>query len=1097
MATSYIAFISYKHIERDAAIAKKVHSLIENYIIPRELRTKGKKLGVVFRDEEELPISSDLSESIRSALDASRYLVVVCSPEAKASPWVSREIDYFLEKHDVKDVFVILANGEPADVFPYAITHVIDTDTSECVEIEPLALDVRAGTTRGSVEKLRKCVKKLYAAMIGCSYDSLVKREQVRRLKRILISAVIAILVAASIGTVILRKNRELSLTNAQLADANWGTLTRESQLLAVDAEKALVNGEHVDAIRGAIAALSVGDTEHPYNASAERTLFSALNIFGNEQEALLLNKLVISHKTTIDMMAFSADGSSLFVIDSYGNVNRYSTSTGESEWSAKLQEPQRYSRVSGSQIWIDSKANILVCCYKGDIAGIDAISGRILWNHPMSESMAYGVFFDEENQTIAYIEEIYTLSPDWSESSYAYNFVSVSSVTGLKTHSIELPSAVDPDRVYFPSDSKAISGAFAGENRFVGTLFRLENGICRSQLYIVDMQAETVTYVDNETYAEESDRYRYLQTIYTGKNQVLVISSGAQLHLKCFDIASCQMLWETTAGDDDTYISIDAECFTINWKTEILIAAGDFMCVVAREDGAVSASVGLFDSIVELYPVQSGLFGFHLANGYCAVGWVNDYGLHDSNGWGVNIDVPDSSLIIASNNGLIQPRISGNMIEGFEALPVQAGGGCIAYLSEDRCSAIVTTVLPRVEQQPFVKLKWNGDTVSYLGHYLDTNPINGNVLMGSVRISDHYGLLLIDVVNHEATVIDCGSTAASADYIHLTSDGKGIIAATKYGDIYYVETNGTVHVLAEDEKVTLSTARTSEGVVNFVTSKYQADSTRLEKNQSVISARCDGEFVTIWLDEHEDAKITVPKSVRWFVSDRSTRKHMFNVGENGLIMLSHYPSTKANALESFAVYSYSDQEWKMITDVAAGNEERLVAFGQTTSLFAVYDTDMAIRIYSWEKAKHLRTINTEIPANSVQQMEVILDDQYVYIATKDGQFTIYELSTGTIIYRASLSGYFSDDAFSVWYDEQNDRLYVRAGSGCLCIDVRMWEEVFRLKDTEFFAFYSVTQNEVYRTHYDYENYSSQEELEYLNVPSTSELIDIAKKIVE
>ena len=65
MSRSYVAFISYKHARRDAAIAKEVHTLIENYVIPASLRKGERKLGVVFRDEEELPISSDLSDSIR------------------------------------------------------------------------------------------------------------------------------------------------------------------------------------------------------------------------------------------------------------------------------------------------------------------------------------------------------------------------------------------------------------------------------------------------------------------------------------------------------------------------------------------------------------------------------------------------------------------------------------------------------------------------------------------------------------------------------------------------------------------------------------------------------------------------------------------------------------------------------------------------------------------------------------------------------------------------------------------------------------------------------------------------------------------------
>lgn len=153
MERSYIAFISYKHTEHDAAIAKQVHTLIENYIIPRSLRKDTKKLGIVFRDEEELPISSDLTESICEALDASRYLIVVCSPEAKQSPWVAREINYFLAHHRPEDAFVVLVGGEPGDVFPPQLTHILDPETGAYQDVEPLALDVRADTLSSSLKK--------------------------------------------------------------------------------------------------------------------------------------------------------------------------------------------------------------------------------------------------------------------------------------------------------------------------------------------------------------------------------------------------------------------------------------------------------------------------------------------------------------------------------------------------------------------------------------------------------------------------------------------------------------------------------------------------------------------------------------------------------------------------------------------------------------------------------------------------------------------------------------------------------------------------------------------------------------------------------
>ena len=60
----YKAFISYRHRPLDMAIAKKLHKRIERYVIPKDLRkNEEKKLGLVFRDQDELPIANNLYTS--------------------------------------------------------------------------------------------------------------------------------------------------------------------------------------------------------------------------------------------------------------------------------------------------------------------------------------------------------------------------------------------------------------------------------------------------------------------------------------------------------------------------------------------------------------------------------------------------------------------------------------------------------------------------------------------------------------------------------------------------------------------------------------------------------------------------------------------------------------------------------------------------------------------------------------------------------------------------------------------------------------------------------------------------------------------------
>ena len=88
-STEYIAFISYRHMPLDSSVAKRIQRSIERYAVPKEFRgrTGGKRLGRVFRDEDELPASANLSESITHALDHAQYLIVICTPDLPQSHW--------------------------------------------------------------------------------------------------------------------------------------------------------------------------------------------------------------------------------------------------------------------------------------------------------------------------------------------------------------------------------------------------------------------------------------------------------------------------------------------------------------------------------------------------------------------------------------------------------------------------------------------------------------------------------------------------------------------------------------------------------------------------------------------------------------------------------------------------------------------------------------------------------------------------------------------------------------------------------------------------------------------------------------------------
>lgn len=172
----YAAFISYSHA--DEREATRLQRWLESYRLPGNLTRAAqvgaatKRIGAIFRDRADLAAATSLTDAIRAALAQSSALVVLCSPEAAASPWVDAEIRLFRDMHPEAPVLAVVARGEPQDVMPLALTE----DGRE-----PLAADARK---HADGEKLARL--KIAAALAGVPLDSLIQRDAQRRLTRVM-----------------------------------------------------------------------------------------------------------------------------------------------------------------------------------------------------------------------------------------------------------------------------------------------------------------------------------------------------------------------------------------------------------------------------------------------------------------------------------------------------------------------------------------------------------------------------------------------------------------------------------------------------------------------------------------------------------------------------------------------------------------------------------------------------------------------------------------------------------------------------------------------------------------------------------------------
>jgi tetratricopeptide (TPR) repeat protein len=171
MSRAYTAFISYSH--RDSQWARWVQRSLENYRVPKTLASElaiSRKLGKVFRDREELSTGQNLGDHLTAALDNADNLIVICSPNSKASPWVAKEIEYFKALGRGDRIFCLLVEGGAESLADPLLTDV------EGHPLEPLAADPR---DEGDGKRLAKL--KLISGILDTNLDQLAQRERARR----------------------------------------------------------------------------------------------------------------------------------------------------------------------------------------------------------------------------------------------------------------------------------------------------------------------------------------------------------------------------------------------------------------------------------------------------------------------------------------------------------------------------------------------------------------------------------------------------------------------------------------------------------------------------------------------------------------------------------------------------------------------------------------------------------------------------------------------------------------------------------------------------------------------------------------------------
>lgn len=192
----YMAFLSYSH--DDAEVADWLHEELEDFHVPPRLVGKltdhgpvPKRLAPIFRDRHELAAAHDLGEEIEEAIAGSRFLIVLCSPDAATSHWIDEEIACFKRLHGDERILAAIVGGEPfasdipgreaEECFPPALRVRFDRRGRPTAQrAEPIAADLRDEGDGRQMGML-----KIAAGMMGVGLDELAQREAQRRHRRL------------------------------------------------------------------------------------------------------------------------------------------------------------------------------------------------------------------------------------------------------------------------------------------------------------------------------------------------------------------------------------------------------------------------------------------------------------------------------------------------------------------------------------------------------------------------------------------------------------------------------------------------------------------------------------------------------------------------------------------------------------------------------------------------------------------------------------------------------------------------------------------------------------------------------------------------
>jgi len=595
MAKKYTAFISYKHHPLDSAIAASVQRRLENYRVPRRIAEKlgRKQIGQIFRDKEELPISSDINDDIEEAIRGADYLIVICSPRSKEAVWVNREIKLFLENHDRNHILAVLAEGEPYEAFPEILTYEELTDplTGEVTRSprEPLAADMRNPGPCAGRSAQKDELTRLAAAILGVGFDELKQRRRQQERKRRatvlgICAAVVLVFLAYMIRSNLLisRANKLLEESYEQVNENYNNALENQSRYLASASREQADSYERFMALELALAALpGSDDPDRPLVSSAVSALNYAAGFYDLSSDLKTIGSF--SMGKPVRYMEFTSDAGLLAACDTAGGISVFNTGTVRTVWSRNA------GLGSAETFRVLNDSTIVYVGYEGT-ACYELETGAELWR--LNEG-ATGAVFNESGS--------YLLLTGTYDISAGAELSVIDTATGSKAFTIPVPDEyVEGTGSYRSISIKECSGTVSDPTgRYLLCCILKEYGIYRPLIIDTVEKRSAILPEDckdiySALFGAGNELYFIMQEAGTGESDPYSTGSYGSYYTRglkqcaAYDLNEASNLWKTEL-EHYSWISSTA-LYHAEESGRLICILANRCCTINPENGRIEA---------------------------------------------------------------------------------------------------------------------------------------------------------------------------------------------------------------------------------------------------------------------------------------------------------------------------------------------------------------------------------------------------------------------------------------------------------------------------------------------------------------------------